>query len=85
MTDPFTGIAAVPSYPDAGSAFAVFDAGASAPLLANTPPGDGADPTGAALRAPAGRAMAGAFLSGDGAVTQACGAGPCFADGYAGP
>ncbi|HSD24496.1 MAG TPA: hypothetical protein VLB79_09235 [Solirubrobacterales bacterium] len=59
--------------------------GVSPPPLTNTPNREGEDPHGAPRGAPLALQLISDFLKPDGAVTNPCGASPCYAGGYTGP
>lgn len=75
--DPYYGIAAIPSYPFAGSALIVWDSGAATPPITNTPPGVGADPHSHPRNSVIGRQQKSDFLQVGGAVTDVCVGVPC--------
>ena len=97
--DALWGVPAISSYPYDGSAAVYFDIGperanpspppsaigVSPPPLTNTPNIAGEDPHGAPRGALAGLRMISDFLAPNGAVTNVCGASPCYSGGFAGP
>ena len=89
---PFFGIRPVPDLPWSGNALVVFDTGPPrgdlgtppAPI-GNVAPSSGADPHGlTAFELPAALQFS-EFLKLDGAFTDTCGGGPCYAAGWTGP
>src|SRR5262245_24142788 len=92
-------VPAITSYPFDGSAVVYGDIGpvrpnptpppdmigVPPPPLTNTPNRDGEDPHGAPRGAPLALQLISDFLRPDGAVTNPCGASPCYAGGYTGP
>jgi len=73
---PFWGIPAIGAYPYAGSAMVVWDSGAPAPPLTNTPPTEGRDPHSDPRNSPDARRQKAVFLK-TGRVVDVCGGGPC--------
>jgi hypothetical protein len=92
-------VPAITSYPFDGSAVVYGDIGpvranpsppptqigVPPPPLTNTPNREGEDPHGAPRGAPLALQLISDFLRPDGAVTNVCGASPCYAGGYTGP
>jgi len=92
-------VPAITSYPFAGSAIVYGDIGpirpnptpppatigVAVPPLTNTPNRAGEDPHGAPRGAPLALQLISDFLRPNGAVTNPCGASPCYAGGYTGP
>ncbi len=92
-------VPAIASYPFGGSAIVYGDIGpvranpspppatigVPPPPLANVPNRDGEDPHGAPRGAPLALQLISDFLAPGGAVTNVCGADPCYAGGFAGP
>ena len=92
-------VPAISSYPYDGSAVIYFDIGpvranpsppptmigVPPPPWTNTPNRGGEDPHGAPRGAPIGLHMISDFLAPNGAVTDRCGAGPCYSGGFNGP
>jgi len=74
---PFFGIDTIASFPHRGSGLIVWDFGTPAPPAANTPPRAGSDPHGKLADVPAALGLVVAFIPPDGAITNACGDGPC--------
>jgi hypothetical protein len=70
--------------PHSGSAIVYWDSGSPAPPTANLPPREGEDPHGHPRSDAKARLQKAAFLSPGGTVTEVCGGGPCYADGYSG-
>ncbi len=84
-TDPLWGIPRVDlSNPHAGSAIVYWDSGSPAPPTQNLPPREGRDPHGHPRNDVKARRQKAAFLKIGGVVTEQCGGGPCYADGYTG-
>ena len=97
-TDVLWNVPAISSYPYDGSAVVYFDIGpvranpaappdfigVPPPPWTNTPNRGGEDPHGAPRGAPTGLHMISDFLAPNGAVTNRCGAGPCYSGGYTG-
>jgi hypothetical protein len=81
-TDTPWGLPPIGSFPFAGSAIVMWDSGSPTPPTTNTPPRAGADPHSHPRSTPAARAMKSAFLRVGGVVTDTCGLGPCYANGY---
>ncbi|MBW8480747.1 hypothetical protein [Actinomadura parmotrematis] len=73
---PFWGIPAITSYPYAGSALVMWDSGAAAPPLTNTPPTTGRDPHSDPRNNADARRQKAAFLE-TGQVVDVCGGAPC--------
>ncbi len=98
-TDVLWNVPAISSFPYDGSAIIYFDIGPERanpspppatigvppPPWTNTPNRGGEDPHGAPRGAPIGLHMISDFLAPNGAVTNRCGAGPCYSGGYTGP
>jgi hypothetical protein len=72
------------SNPHAGSAIVYWDSGSPAPPTANLPPREGRDPHSHPRNDVTARQQKAAFMSPGGVVTEVCGGGPCYADGYTG-
>jgi hypothetical protein len=70
--------------PYAGSAIVYWDSGSPTPPTTNTPPREGQDPHGHPRNDVKARRQKAAFLSPSGSVTEQCGGGPCYANGYTG-
>ena len=70
--------------PYAGSAIVYWDSGSPTPPTTNTPPREGGDPHGHPRNDVKARRQKAAFLSQSGSVTEQCGGGPCYANGYSG-
>jgi hypothetical protein len=84
-TDPLWGIPRVDlSSPHAGSAIVYWDSGSPAPPTENLPPREGRDPHSHPRNDVKARQQKAAFMSPAGVVTEVCGGGPCYADGYTG-
>jgi hypothetical protein len=84
-TDPLWGIPRVDlSSPHAGSAIVYWDSGSPAPPTKNLPPREGRDPHSHPRNDAKAREQKAAFMSPGGVVTEVCGGGPCYADGYTG-
>ena len=84
-TDPLWGIPRVDlSTPYSGSAIVYWDSGSPAPPTTNLPPREGQDPHGHPRNDAKARVQKAAFLSPGGKVTEVCGGGPCYANGYTG-
>jgi hypothetical protein len=81
----FYGIPQVPAFPFNGSAFVVWDSGSPTPPTTNTPPRAGADPHSHPRSDVKARIQKSDFLQINGALTDPCGPGPCYANGYTGP
>lgn len=93
------GIESIGSYPYDGSAITYWDIGperpspgnpavtigTNPPPLTNTAPASGQDPHEAPRVTPEAVRMFDLFLRDDGAVTNQCGAGPCYSWGFSGP
>jgi len=92
-------VPAIGSYPFDGSAVVYGDIGpvrpnpspppttigVPPPPFTNTPNRDGEDPHGAPRGAPLALQLISDFLQPDGAITNPCGASPCYSGGYTGP
>ena len=63
----------------------VWDSGSPTPPTTNTPPRTGADPHSHPRNDVKARIQKSAFLQVNGALTDPCGPGPCYANGYTGP
>jgi hypothetical protein len=97
--DQLFGIPRIGSYPFKGSAIIYWDIGpvrpdpdnpgdtigVTAPPLANVPNRGGEDPHSAPRGAPGALQMVSQFLRPNGAITNICGASPCYAGGWTGP
>ena len=95
--DPVFGVPKITSYPFKGSAIVLWDtgplrtlpgggtAGTPPPPNENIPPEAGRDPHGAPRGTVNGRQQKSEFLKIDGRLIDACGARPCYADGWTGP
>jgi hypothetical protein len=70
--------------PYTGSAIVYWDSGSPTPPTTNTPPLDGQDPHSHPRNDVKARRQKAAFLRPDGSVTEQCGGGPCYANGYTG-
>jgi hypothetical protein len=70
--------------PYAGSAIVYWDSGSPTPPTTNTPPREGQDPHGHPRNDVKARRQKAAFLRPSGSVTEQCGGGPCYANGYTG-
>jgi hypothetical protein len=70
--------------PHQGSALVYWDSGSPTPPTENIPPREGQDPHSHPRNDVKARQQKAAFLSVDGAVTEVCGGGPCYANGYTG-
>jgi hypothetical protein len=70
--------------PYAGSAIVYWDSGSPTPPTTNTPPREGQDPHGHVRNDVKARRQKAVFLSPSGSVTEQCGGGPCYANGYTG-
>ena len=81
----FHGIPHIPSFPFDGSALVIWDSGSPTPPTTNTPPRAGADPHSHPRSDVKARIQKSAFLQVNGALTDPCGPGPCYANGYTGP
>jgi len=77
--NPYFGIPAIPSFPFAGSALVVWDAGTPTPPTTNTPNFAGSDPHGKPRSEPAARQQKSEFLKPNGGVIDVCGGAPCLA------
>jgi hypothetical protein len=73
------------SNPHAGSAIVYWDSGSPAPPTGNLPPREGQDPHSHPRNDVKARRQKANFLQQGGVVTEQCGGGPCYANGYAGP
>ena len=89
---PFYGIRRVPRFPWPGNGLVVYDIGpprgdlgTPAPPAANVPPGSGVDPHSLTAVEAAATAQFSEFLKLGGSFVDTCGAGPCYAAGWAGP
>ncbi len=76
---PYLGIPAIPSFPFAGSALVVWDAGTPAPPITNTPPTMGSDPHSKPRSNVDARTQKSEFLKPAGAVVDVCSGSPCLA------
>ena len=74
----------IPSFPWDGSAYVVWDSGSPTPPTTNTPPRAGADPHSHPRSDVKARAQKSDFLQVNGTLTDPCGPGPCYANGYTG-
>ena len=70
--------------PHPGSAIVYWDSGSPAPPTANLPPREGQDPHGHPRSDVKARRQKAAFMRPNGVVTEQCGGGPCYANGYTG-
>jgi hypothetical protein len=82
---PYFDITRITSFPYDGSAYVVWDSGSPTPPTTNTPPRAGADPHSHPRSDVKARQQKSDFLQLNGAVTDPCGPGPCYANGYTGP
>ena len=72
----------IPSFPHAGSALVIWDAGTPTPPTTNTPPNSpayGSDPHGRPRAQASARIQKSEFLQPNGAVVDVCGGAPCLA------
>ena len=83
--DPFFDIPTIDSFPYEGSAIVDWDSGSPNAPAQNTPPHEGEDPHGHPRSDPKAQQQKSDFLQVDGKVTNVCGAGACYANGYSGP
>jgi len=77
---PYFGIPAIASFPFAGSALVVWDAGTPTPPTTNTPNAAGSDPHGRPRSTASARLQKSEFLQDGGAVVDVCSGAPCLAD-----
>jgi hypothetical protein len=84
-TDPLWNIPRVDfSNPYSGSAIVYWDSGSPPAPAANLPPREGRDPHSHPRNDVKARRQKASFLSIGGTVTEQCGGGPCYANGYTG-
>jgi hypothetical protein len=82
---PYYDLPQIPGFPFSGSAYVIWDSGSPTPPTTNTPPRAGADPHSHPRSTFLARIQKSDVLQVNGAVTDPCGPGPCYANGYTGP